>query len=210
MGALCPLMRMAPGACDDSRGDRPCPDPVWQRAAIPPLPRPLPVPRSPRAWRRRWPEGSPTLPALRRRLRRCPPHWRLSTGTRQGATSARTPMMWRCRPVTRPPRCVVLAPAPSPGKRGLTGWRPVTGRQSPAHRRGSMGCPALHGWRHAALRCGWSTHNRGSTSRAGRRALSMTASGGHGGTPSVYGRGPSGPPTRWACDAVTYGRGACC
>ena len=204
MGALCPLMRMAPGACDDSRGDRPCPDPMWQRAAIPPLPRPLPVPRSPRAWRRRWPEGSPTLPALRRRLRRCPPPLaavnRHAAGSDVGADAhdVAVPPRDEASPVRGVGAGTVAleawADGLAPGDR-TTVARALTG---------------VDGWRHAALRCGWSTHNRGSTSRAGRRGLSMTASGGHGGTPSGYGRGPSGPPTRWACDAVTYGRGACC
>src|SRR5215510_10631056 len=40
-GALCPFVRLVPGACGAISGDRLCPDPVWKSASIPPLPRPL-------------------------------------------------------------------------------------------------------------------------------------------------------------------------
>jgi len=125
MGAVCPWMRRAPGACDASHGDRPCPAPVWKRAAILPRPRPLPVPMSLRGGRLRGPEVSPTPPVRRRPLRRCHLQWRLSIGTRLALTSERRPMMGRCHLVTLAPPGVVWAPAPLPSKRGRTGWRPV-------------------------------------------------------------------------------------
>jgi hypothetical protein len=39
-GAVCPCLRLGPGARGDIRGDRPGPDPVWKRPATPPLPPP--------------------------------------------------------------------------------------------------------------------------------------------------------------------------
>src|SRR6266446_7996279 len=40
-GALCPFVRLVPGARGDISGDRLCPDPVWKSASISLLPRPL-------------------------------------------------------------------------------------------------------------------------------------------------------------------------
>jgi hypothetical protein len=47
MGAVCPLMRLVPGAHGDTSGDRHRPDPVWKSPSTPPLPRPLPLAVSP-------------------------------------------------------------------------------------------------------------------------------------------------------------------
>jgi hypothetical protein len=44
---MCPFMRLVPGACGDTSGDRPGPDPVGKSTSTPPLPPPLPLSVSP-------------------------------------------------------------------------------------------------------------------------------------------------------------------
>ena len=50
-GAVCPYIRLVPGARGDSSGDRLAPDPVWKSALIPLLPRPLLLPLPVLLWR---------------------------------------------------------------------------------------------------------------------------------------------------------------
>jgi hypothetical protein len=47
MGAVCPFMRLVPGACGGTSGARRRPDPVWKSPSTPPLPRPRPLAVSP-------------------------------------------------------------------------------------------------------------------------------------------------------------------
>ena len=110
IGALCPFVRLVPGARGDTTGDRRQPDPVWQSASISLLPRPLPPPLFSSLWRFSWREASPKCPALPTPPRRDHRHWRPHTCMPRASLSGPKPTLGRSRPVMTRNRCAVSAP----------------------------------------------------------------------------------------------------
>jgi len=112
MGAGCPLLRMAPGACDASRGDRPGPAPVWPRAAIPQRPRPPPGPVSWRGGRRRPPARRAPRPLGRAACAAAPP---ARVGRAGGTVRHRRTTWWAHRAATATAAGRVVSAAPAAG-----------------------------------------------------------------------------------------------
>jgi hypothetical protein len=202
-GALCPVVRLVPGARGDIHGDRLAPDPVWQSASIPRLPRPLCSPHRASVEVIMAPRKQQTTPAL-------PPQLAAvnlpAAGLDIGAEAHFVAV-----PPSDDPQPVRSFGAYTAALAALADWLATCGLTTgPSNRRASSGARFLSCWRRVAAKCSSWIRNRSRSSGADRRVPSTIARGSSASPPAASWPARFGLPTRSASCTVLCGNGLDC